>query len=333
MPDIRTERREVVRTCLDQIVERVNGSLRGENLDSIESILTRLDRNRQIPHWYQGLKRNGTLPNLDGKTIGSVIEMLIVADIERNVLAGKLATELRINPAKGVDIPDLDLGIKSPSENWCTSEPFSNAYERLLGTEFDVIAVITDYQEGKETPPLKVQLIFHHYFNGYEIADKGLCSCARGIRQQLLEIGDVPARKAFRFLTYAVQSEWLCKKLIQIMCSIEHPEQLPDIIDQCIADFGKTNQTRKVKLPEEDREMLEALRRRTPLERAVIDVADDWVVGRWKEAARLPNDNEWQRLQKSPLDGKLGVSFALQWRYNFGVFFRNLPADQEEPCP
>ena len=220
-------------------------------------------------------------------------------------------------------MPDLDLGIKSPSENWCTSEPFSNADERLLGTEYDIIAVITDYQSRKERPPLRIQLIHHHYFRGHEVADKGLCKCARTIREKLLEFGDVSARKAFRFLAYAVQSEWICKKLLQLMCNIGNPDQLIGVVDKCIADFRKTNEKRKVKLPEEGRELLEALRQRRPLDQAIIDVADDWVVGRWKEAARLPNENEWQRLQRSRLDGKLGVSFALQWRYNFGVFFRN----------
>jgi hypothetical protein len=308
MPDVKKERRTAVRVSLDQIANRVNSYLRGEGLDSIEPILGRIGRNRQIPYWYQRLRQDGTLPNLDGKTIGSVVEMLIVADIERNVLTGQLASELNINPAKGVDVPDLDLGIKSPSENWCTSEPFSNAYERLLGTEFDIIAVITDYQTRK---------------------DKGLCACARTIRPRLLEFGDAPARKAFRFLAYAVQSEWICKKLVGLMCSIAAPHELPHVIDKSLADFDKTNRTRKIRLADEERELLVALSQRAPLDRGIIDVADDWVVEKWKEAARLPNDNEWQRLQASPLDGKLGVSFALQWRYNFGVFFRGAPPTGE----
>ena len=37
----------------------------------------------------------------------------------------------------------------------------------------------------------------------------------------------------------------------------------------------------------------------------------------------MPNDNEWVRFLKSPLDGKIGMSFALQWRYSFGSFFRS----------
>lgn len=38
-----------------------------------------------MPHWYTELEKTGTLPNLDGKTIGSVIEMLLVAAAEKCV--------------------------------------------------------------------------------------------------------------------------------------------------------------------------------------------------------------------------------------------------------
>jgi DNA (cytosine-5)-methyltransferase 1 len=53
-----------------------------------------------------------------------------------------------------------------------------------------------------------------------------------------------------------------------------------------------------------------------------------WVLGRITDAGvsasslgRLPNDNEWQRFLTSPLDGLIGMSFALQWRYDFGKLF------------
>lgn len=327
MADTKRHRRQLVRQNLDRIVSRVNRYLEGRDLGSIEPILTRLGRNAKLPYWYPNLLKNGTLPNLDGKTVGSIIEMLFVAEIEKNVLRGKLATTLTINPAKGVDVPDLDLGIKSPSENWCTSEPFSNAYERLLGTEYDVLAVITNYQDAKRKPPLKIQLIRHHYFEGHEVADKGLCRRAKKIRQHVLEFGDAPARKVFKFLAFAVQSEWLCKVLLELITSLDNPETLPAILDKALPKFDRDTRKARVPLPLEEKTFLESLRKRRPLDRAVIEAADDWLVGRWQEAARLPNDNEWGRLQRSPLDGQLGVSFALQWRYNFGVFFRGLDED------
>jgi hypothetical protein len=332
MSDIKQQRRQLVHDGLAGIVQRVNLYLKGQRLNTVEPILTRLGRNGQLPYWYPQLRDNGTLPNLDGKTVGSVIEMLLVADIERNVLTGKLATPLSINPAKGVDIPDLDLGIKSPSENWCTSEPFSNAYERLLGTEYDVVAVITNYQGAKQKPPLKIQLILHHYFEGHEVADKGLCKRAKKIRERVLQMGDAPARKVFKFLAFAIQSEWLCKVLLELIGSLDKPEDLPKILDAALAKFDRDTKRYKVPLPLQDNQFLEDLRERKPLNRAVIEAADDYLVGRWQEAARLPNENEWGRLQKSPLDGQLGVSFALQWRYNFGVFFRGLEEDTNGGC-
>jgi hypothetical protein len=53
----------------------------------------------------------------------------------------------------------------------------------------------------------------------------------------------------------------------------------------------------------------------------VIDACDNWVVEVHKDFGRMPNDNEWQRLANGPLDGTIGMSFALQWRYNFGPLF------------
>ena len=59
----------------------------------------------------------------------------------------------------------------------------------------------------------------------------------------------------------------------------------------------------------------------SPLHLGVIDAADNWVVETQKEFGRLPNDNEWQRMLAGPLDGRIGISAALQWRYNFGKVF------------
>ncbi len=120
----KSELREILRTNLNSAVSGVNSLLQGEDLDRVKPILERLGRNGQLPHWFEQLSESGTLPNLDGKTIGSVIEMLFVSVVEKDVLCKYDTEPLRINPASGVDIPDLDLGVKSPSENFCTSEPF-----------------------------------------------------------------------------------------------------------------------------------------------------------------------------------------------------------------
>lgn len=318
-------RRKLVRTHLDRIAQRINLYLKGKNLAKIKPILSRIGRNRTLPHWFSGLEKTGTLPNLDGKTVGSVIEMLFTADVEANVLDKATQTELRINPASGVDIPDLDLGIKSPSENWCTSEPFSNAYERLLGLEFDVVALITNYQKAKESPPLKLQLIHHRYFEGHEIADKGLCGRAKKIRDHLLErLGETATQKAIRFLAYCNQSDWYCRQIIRAMDSIGKSDDLLASIDFSIKDFEVKALKLNGGLLAEYKERLQELQSEKPLDKALVNYADDWIVEHWKAAAQYPDHNDWARFQSSPLDGKLGVSFALQWRYNFGVYFKNL---------
>ncbi len=151
--------REIIRRRQNDIAAAINIALRGKRLSAIERVLKRIGRGEQLPHWYQNLKAHGELPNLDGKTIGSVIEMLLVGILETSIFKGLDVGKLRINPARGVDLPDLDLGVKSPSENYCTSEPFFSAYERLLGGECDVLVLLTDYQSKKNHPPLKLQII------------------------------------------------------------------------------------------------------------------------------------------------------------------------------
>jgi hypothetical protein len=49
--------------------------------------------------------------------------------------------------------------------------------------------------------------------------------------------------------------------------------------------------------------------------------ADNWVIETQKDLARFPNSNEWARILTSPLDGQIGMSPALQWRYNFSRVF------------
>jgi hypothetical protein len=63
-----------IRSSLPKIIEDVNEALRGgESLKTLEPVLTRLGRGGQLPHWYNVLLSEGALPNLDGKTLGSVL--------------------------------------------------------------------------------------------------------------------------------------------------------------------------------------------------------------------------------------------------------------------
>jgi hypothetical protein len=324
MPD-KAELRQKLIDNLDDTMAKVNAALRGQNLTELEATFTRLGRGGHLPHWYQALKENHNLPNLDGKTVGSVLEMTLVAVLENHTLKDTGIQELRVNPARGVDIPDLDLGVKSPSTNYCTSEPFFTAYERLLGNEYDALVMLTDYQEAKVRPPLQIQVKQWRYLRGTEIADSSLCAIARSARELLLEENEAWVKKVFRFLAYVNQSDWRAKYLIKMLPHIHDDEAIRNLVSLAETDFNRQNAARTKRmaelLPEDDLIAIQQILDIAPLKLGVIDAADNWVNETQKEAGRYPNENEWNRLINGPLDGKIGMSFALQWRYNFGRVF------------
>lgn len=312
--------RLLVQQNLTPVVGVVNQALAGQGLDNLEPVLTRIGRGHVIPHWYKELKTNRTLPNLDGKTIGSVIEMLLVAVLETTVLA-KSGIKLRMNPARGVDLPDLDLGVKSPSTNYCTSEPFFSAYERLYGNEHDAVVLLTDYQDAKRKPPLRLSILNARYLKGTEIADENLCRTARKHRDWLVATNEVWAQKIFKFLAHVNQSDWRAKVIVRLIDSLRDEEGIKRIVTAARSDFARQNSRREIPFADSEMAAIESVIATRPLELGVIDAADNWVTEILQEAGRMPNGNEWQRLKNGPLDGKIGMSFALQWRYNFGRVF------------
>ena len=319
--------RSLVRDSLTESVRFVNKVLEGQYLNNIESTLKRLGRGNNFPHWYDKLKSEQVLPNLDGKTVGSVIEMLYLAVIENYTLKNVGNYRFNINPAKGVDFPDLDLGIKSPSANYCTSEPFFSAYERLLGSEFDCVVLLTNYQEAKRNPPLQLQILKYNYLYKTQLADKNLCETAKHIREFFLELNESYAKKVFRFLCYINQQDWQAKKILHLIKNIKNENAVYNIYNNLEQEFEEynENQISKNNIPLDD-EVINSFKEAqkvNPYYLGIVDLADNWVVENHKEAARLPNDNEWQRFLRSPLDGKIGMSFALQWRYNFSSLFTN----------
>ena len=175
----KAELRGVLHTRLEQTMSALNRALQGINLERLEPVLSRIGRGRTLPHWYKQLFESQALPNLDGKTVGSVVEMLFVAVLETVTFQDIEIPPLHINPARGVDLPDIDLNIKAPSQNYCTSEPFFSAYERLLGSEYDALIMLTDYQTRKTNPPLKLQVIRWQYLFNTQLADFALTAIAR----------------------------------------------------------------------------------------------------------------------------------------------------------
>jgi len=107
---------------------------------------------------------------------------------------------------------------------------------------------------------------------------------------------------------------------------MDNSNRVDELIGSAKVDFERQNAraariNNKELIPEADWVAVRRIAEVTPRHIGVIDAADNWVVETWKEAARGPNENEWQRLRSGPLDGAIGMSFALQWRYNFGPLF------------
>jgi len=235
--------------------------------------------------------------------------------------------KLRVNPARGIDLPDLDLGIKSPSKNYCTSEPFFSAYERLYGNEHDCLIILTDYQDAKRSKSaFKLQAESWQYLRGSQIADMELCRIAKKNREQLLADDESTAKRVFRFLAYVNQSDWRCRRLLALVDKMNDPDEKFDkYLAEIEKDYEKQNKARFKKnnelIPESDLAAIRKIFLATPRSLGVTNQIDNWVTEFLKDASRAPNDNEWERLLKSPFDGKIGMSFALQWRYNFGKLF------------
>ncbi len=316
--------RSKVRSDLSLICKRVNKCLGGDVNPKIASVLERLGSNQEPPHWLANLQKSGHLPNLDGKTIGSVIEMLFAAVVETETLKGH-DIKLEMNPARGVDIPDLDLGVKSPSTNYCTSEPFFSAYERLLGSEYDVVVLLTNYQTAKVNPPLRLQLLDGQYLTGSQLADRNLCRLARGVRSSELALHGSSLKKMLRFLAYVNQSSWRAKSLLKLIdLYLLNPKS-----EMCLQDirlsFSKQNSRLSKKgqdpLPPSELNELERILTSGNFERGLVDACDTWIIDEYQSFAQLPNSNEWRRLERSDLDGQIGMSFALQWRFNFSKVF------------
>lgn len=320
--------RKTIVSSLGLIKLRLNELLAGEGLDQVEAPLVRMNRGGVLPTWFKQLAESQTLPNLDGKTIGSVIEKLLACVLEKYVLNSSV--ELHINPAKGVDIPELELGVKSPSENFCTSEPYFSAYERLVGNENDALILLTDYQSSKRQADrnhgLKLQILDAKYLKGSEIADRHLCEIAEKLKVVFSRQEDM-LRRAVHFLAYINQGDWEASRLLEMIqnCVIGGKD-LSGELQRIKCDFKRKNlkneRDGKDMIPSEQLSHLE-MAAASPTD--VILQAEGWVSRTLNENWHSPSQSVWNRILTQPLEGKIGMSFALQWRYNFGAIFRCQP--------
>ena len=320
------EVKDGIRTSLPRIISCLNDALGGgKALTDLALVLERLGRGGKLPHWYSALRDQGILPNLDGKSMGSVLEMLFVAVLETKFYSDSPLVPFKVNPARGVDIPDLQLGIKSPSENYSTSEPFFSAYERLLGNEHDAVILLTDYQTQKAHPPLKVRIINYQYLRGSQIADFRLCGIARCCRTRMRSRMETELKKAVRFLAYINQSDWEARRILRLL-TVASDDEVERTVACIRSEYERAieerSRTGRELLPEGSIRRIEDILQVSPHILGVINAADNWVIEIHKDFGRYPNDNEWERFMRSPLDGQIGMSYALQWRYNFGRLFR-----------
>ena len=129
----------------------------------------------------------------------------------------------------------------------------------------------------------------------------------------------------FRFLAFVNQGDWRAKRLLKLIDQLQDEEGIKAEVQAAETDFESKNRQRtrqdKLLIPDAEIDAIRRILPIRPLHLGVIDAADNWVVEVQKDLGRLPNENEWQRLLASPLDGMIGMSFALQWRYNFGKLF------------
>jgi hypothetical protein len=328
------ELRQKLRERLSNTVAALNEALCGRNLRRLEMTLQRIDRRGKLPHWFDQLKREKSLPNMDGKTVGSVVEMLLVGVLEVEIFRDERLPPFRINPALGVDLPDLDIGVKSPSKNFCTSEPFFSPYERLLGSSHDALILITDYQSKKGKPPLKLQIIHSKYLEKSQMADRNLCRICKKHRAWLVGTNEAWAKRAFKFLAYVNQRDWRARQILKMVNALDSDANIRSLIRSAENDFKRLADARSKNgdppLPDTELDAVVGVSKMKPLRNAVIDAAENWVVDAAREMGRAPNDNEWQRLKTSPLNGEIGVSPALQWRYNFGQLFGKNADDMQD---
>lgn len=93
------QKKEMIKSNIDLIQEKINQVLDGNHLGDISPILKRINSTGNLPSWFNTLHDEGRLPNLDGKTVGSVIEKLLVCVLEKYVFDSEVI--LNVNPARG----------------------------------------------------------------------------------------------------------------------------------------------------------------------------------------------------------------------------------------
>lgn len=246
----------------------------------------------------------------DGKSIGTFIEKLLT--VLFSIRKGCIFTG---SAAKGIDLPELNLGIKATSDRQPqSSEPFRNAYERIFGIENALLVFIyngTAYATGAET---NLRCIQHYLLSETNVADKGLCSSAREARDLFNKkiISEDILRRILRLLVLSDKSnrEFLnmCR-LIREMAAI-------------LQGKIKGVEFRFLTVKNNDPDLLTYINSAKTHEMlsGAIDAYEKQFASFPFASEGLATTQQMKRFQEHPLDGKISLSFALQWRLQFPLF-------------
>ncbi len=252
----------------------------------------------------QSLEAN-ELEVTDGKSIGTFIEKLltILLSIEKGcVFTG--------SAAKGVDLPELNLGIKATSDRQPqSSEAFKNAYERIFGIDNALLVFIYNGTAYANDVEENLRCIQHYLLSETNVADKGLCAFARDARELYGGniIGDDLLKSVLRLLVVSDKSnrEFLgMSRIVREMASI------------------LSGRTEGVEFRYLDAKAADTRRylTGTKVQKALVDAVRAY-------QAHFPSfpfandglisDEQFVLFLEHPLDGKISISFALQWRFQF----------------
>lgn len=270
--------RKLLREKLPVIVREVNRYLKGCDHDQILQYILPFEQKRKQPLWLKHIEAHGKPDRDNSKSWGTYIEKLLKAEMART-----LAIRITGSAAKGVDIPELQIGLKATSDkNPQSSEPLLSAYQRILGSTHDILVVIYNGTEFNGGDAKHLCVVETAWFTATQLADKTLCETARHLQ------------KAAQKHTPPVEEEVLKRCLRLIAYVNRQGRRLP-------AYYRRLEDALKIVSPDSIRQALAAGERETMPQLE----------------PPLPTPADWKTFLKSPLDGKISVSFALQWRYHY----------------
>jgi len=184
--------------------------------------------------------------------------------------------------AGGVDIPEIGLDLKGTSERQPqSSHPFTSSYRRILGTDYDILVSIYNGESFLSDKTASLQILHASYLKKTEVADSRLCKDAKALRSMynLSHFGKPEAKRVLRAVVYSNKMSSQFRKLENAL----HKSESWQVVEPLLASV------------------------------------DDENSDKYSDADNLCTEAEWDEYIDSPLDGRISISFALQWRFQFSA--------------